>query len=263
MSLEQTKSDTVAATANTSATAAAVATAAPTSFYRRTLPADCVSFDSPEGEQLFRESLQDGGMGAFFKLSAVYQTQAEPSYCGLASLAMVLNSLDVDPLRNWKGSWRWYDDEVLLSCCVPKNRVTTVGVTLEDMSCLVMYLSHCLFGSCSFSSLRCEIVTFLNAVRCVCAGNVQCGRCRCGSRRQAPVAGIAERQHCRSDGERRRARRSLGQVAQRVSRRHSPGDRLVALAALDDIVRSTNVGSNRHRSFLGTIYSKNNMSQKD
>lgn len=170
MSLDATA--TTATTTPTTQLVAESAVAAPNpllnSFYRRTLPSDCISFDSAEGEKLFRESLQDGGMGAFFKLSAVYQTQAEPSYCGLASLAMVLNSLDVDPLRNWKGSWRWYDDEVLLSCCVPKNRVTTVGVTLEDLSCLVRQ-SHvlflcfdCLFLVLFFADFREKFVFLLN-----------------------------------------------------------------------------------------------------
>jgi glutathione gamma-glutamylcysteinyltransferase len=94
-----------------------IVTPASPSFYRRTLPTSCIAFDSPEGIELFRDALNEGGLGAFFKLAAVYQTQvlaevpqilrscystqAEPSYCGIASLAMVLNSLDVDPQKNW------------------------------------------------------------------------------------------------------------------------------------------------------------------
>ncbi len=33
--------------------------------------------------------------------------QDEPAYCGLASLAMTLNTLSIDPRRTWKGPWRW------------------------------------------------------------------------------------------------------------------------------------------------------------
>ena len=34
--------------------------------------------------------------------------QDEPAYCGLASLAMTLNTLNIDPRRTWKGPWRWW-----------------------------------------------------------------------------------------------------------------------------------------------------------
>ena len=43
-------------------------------------------------------------MEGFFKLISYYQTQSEPAYCGLASLAVVLNALAIDPGRTWKGN---------------------------------------------------------------------------------------------------------------------------------------------------------------
>ena len=46
-------------------------------------------------------------MNGYFKLAAQFQTQDEPSYCGLSTLVMVLNTLGVDPGRVWKGPWRW------------------------------------------------------------------------------------------------------------------------------------------------------------
>ena len=39
--------------------------------------------------------------------TAVALLQDEPAYCGLASLAMTLNTLNIDPRRTWKGPWRW------------------------------------------------------------------------------------------------------------------------------------------------------------
>jgi glutathione gamma-glutamylcysteinyltransferase len=42
-------------------------------------------------------------MEGFFKLISYYQTQSEPAYCGLATLAVVLNALAIDPGRKWKG----------------------------------------------------------------------------------------------------------------------------------------------------------------
>ena len=55
-------------------------------------------------QQLFTEALEGGTMNSFFKLISYYQTQSEPAYCGLASLAMVLNALAIDPGRTWKGN---------------------------------------------------------------------------------------------------------------------------------------------------------------
>ncbi|WOL05196.1 Glutathione gamma-glutamylcysteinyltransferase 1 [Canna indica] len=54
-------------------------------------------------KRLFSDALQNGTMEGFFKLICQFQTQSEPGYCGLASLAMVLNALEVDPQRKWKG----------------------------------------------------------------------------------------------------------------------------------------------------------------
>lgn len=54
-------------------------------------------------QQLFVESIQNGTMEGFYRLISYFQTQSEPAYCGLASLAMVLNALAIDPGRKWKG----------------------------------------------------------------------------------------------------------------------------------------------------------------
>ena len=67
----------------------------------------------------------------------MYQTQANPAYCGLTSLAMTLNSLNVDPQRVWKGVWRWFDEE-LLDCCVPLHRVQKSGIALDEFACLAV-----------------------------------------------------------------------------------------------------------------------------
>ncbi|KAF8392164.1 hypothetical protein HHK36_022506 [Tetracentron sinense] len=61
-------------------------------------------------------------MKGFFKLISYYQTQSDPAYCGLASLSMVLNTLAIDPGRQWKGCWRWFD-EVMLDSCDPIEKI--------------------------------------------------------------------------------------------------------------------------------------------
>lgn len=56
-------------------------------------------------KKLFTEALDNGNMEGFFKLIPHFQTQSEPAYCGLATLAMVLNALAIDPCRKWKGNF--------------------------------------------------------------------------------------------------------------------------------------------------------------
>lgn len=102
-------------------------------------------------------------MEGFFKLISYYQTQSEPAYCGLASLAVVLNALAIDPGRTWKGNfsitqaymllgfgyflilfqfpihfagpWRWFDD-TMLDCCEPLVKIQEKGITFGKVACL-------------------------------------------------------------------------------------------------------------------------------
>lgn len=58
--------------------------------------------------------------------------QDDPAFCGLASVAMVLNALSIDPRRPWKGSWRIFHEH-LLDCCVPLAQVQQKGITLSQV----------------------------------------------------------------------------------------------------------------------------------
>jgi glutathione gamma-glutamylcysteinyltransferase len=104
-------------------------------FYRRPLPEPLPALDSPEGRTLFAEALSGGHLESYFPLAEQFQTQAEPSFCGLTSLVVVLNSLAVDPGRLWKGPWRWFGEE-MLDCCVPLDEVRVRGLTLDEFACL-------------------------------------------------------------------------------------------------------------------------------
>ncbi|KAG2450417.1 hypothetical protein HYH02_004919 [Chlamydomonas schloesseri] len=105
-------------------------------FYKRKLPSPpAIEFSCPEGRQVFQEALLDGTMSGFFKLMEQFNTQDEPAFCGLASLAMTLNALSIDPRRTWKGSWRWFH-EAMLDCCRPLEAVKEEGITLYQASCL-------------------------------------------------------------------------------------------------------------------------------
>ncbi|XP_076934021.1 glutathione gamma-glutamylcysteinyltransferase 1-like [Bidens hawaiensis] len=105
-------------------------------IYRRVLPCPpAIDFVSSEGKELFMEATQGGTMEGFFKLISYFQTQSEPAYCGLASLAMVLNALSIDPGRKWKGPWRW-SDESMLDCCEPLEKVKAEGISFGKVVCL-------------------------------------------------------------------------------------------------------------------------------
>ncbi len=59
----------------------------------RPLPDTLVKMSSPEGKVLFREALALGGMEGYFALAENFITQAEPSYCSVSTLTMVLNAM--------------------------------------------------------------------------------------------------------------------------------------------------------------------------
>ena len=61
-------------------------------------------------------------------------TQNEPEFCGLATLVTVLNALNVDPHRRWKGNWRFYSEEVL--DCVPLAVVKEKGIDFDTLASL-------------------------------------------------------------------------------------------------------------------------------
>ena len=105
------------------------------SFYKRPLPPGCIAFSSEEGRAVFREALAQGTMEGFFALAEQFHTQAEPAFCGLGTLVMVLNALEIDPGRTWKGPWRWYSEDQL-DCCRSLEDVARDGITLTQLACL-------------------------------------------------------------------------------------------------------------------------------
>ncbi|KAI8987098.1 Phytochelatin synthase-domain-containing protein [Pilobolus umbonatus] len=109
-------------------------------FYQRELPSTLTRFSSPEGKKLFREAMDAAQAEGFFPLTGNFTTQSEPAYCGPSSLAMVLNALEVDPKRRWKGNWRWFSDE-FLQCCSSKEDMKKNGITFDNFACLAK--CHC------------------------------------------------------------------------------------------------------------------------
>lgn len=139
-------------------------------IYRRVLPSPpAIEFASPQGKQLFREALEEGSMEGFFKLISYFQTQSEPAFCGLATLAMVLNALSIDPGRKWKGPWRWFDD-TMLDCCEPLSKVKSKGITFGKVACL----AHCNGAKVkAFRTNECTVNDFRDQV-ISCASSEDC-----------------------------------------------------------------------------------------
>jgi glutathione gamma-glutamylcysteinyltransferase len=109
----------------------------PISYHRRPLPDNLIALSSPRGRLLFQEALTNGTMESYFPLSEQFVTQSEPSYCSLSSLAMVLNALNHDPRKTWKGVWRWVSEESLLCdsqrvCAHTQEKIQRGGMNFED-----------------------------------------------------------------------------------------------------------------------------------
>ncbi|KAL6784992.1 hypothetical protein ACKKBG_A01995 [Auxenochlorella protothecoides x Auxenochlorella symbiontica] len=139
-------------------------------FYKRQLPCPpAIEFSSEQGKHIFAGALAAGGANTFFKLIEQFRTQDEPAFCGLASVAMVLNSLAIDPRRAWKGPWRWFHEE-MLDCCHPLARVREEGVTLDQAACL----AHCNGAAVEVYPSGCvSLGTFRDMVRDACASGTE------------------------------------------------------------------------------------------
>ncbi len=106
-----------------------------TSYYRRPLPDKLFAFASPQGRTMLAESIAAGDAGAFFPLVANLHTQTEPAWCGFGTLVTVLNALEIDPGRVWKGPWRFFGEELLI-CCKALEVAAAEGLTLAEVGCL-------------------------------------------------------------------------------------------------------------------------------
>ncbi|KAG5184365.1 Phytochelatin synthase-domain-containing protein, partial [Tribonema minus] len=132
-SCSSTDSDCVGGSSSSGAQISPPLPSANSSFYRRPLPASCVAFSSSEGKALFSEALKEGYMEAYFNLAEQFNTQDEPAYCGLSTLSMILNALEIDPGRTWKGPWRWYH-ESMLDCCVSLDDIKERGISYRELA---------------------------------------------------------------------------------------------------------------------------------
>lgn len=105
------------------------------SAYKRKEPTLGINFLSTQSKKMLQDCLKDNTANPFFSLSDQYITQADPAFCGLTNLVMILNTLSIDPKRKWKGIWRWYSEENVK--CNNIENVLDYGMTISEFSALL------------------------------------------------------------------------------------------------------------------------------
>jgi len=108
------------------------------SVHKRVLPPNLVAMSSPQGRQWLLESLTQNTAESYWALTEQFVNQGDPAFCGVTTLLMVLNAVNIDPNTRWKGGWRFYGDEnVLLNrCCLNTERIRRSGITMEQFMIL-------------------------------------------------------------------------------------------------------------------------------
>lgn len=90
-----------------------------------------IQYRSTKGRQLLMDCLASRSSDIYLSLSEQFLTQSSPPSCGVATLAMVLNSLHIDPGRVWRKPWRWFTEDMLVSCFPLEKTEQTMGLTME------------------------------------------------------------------------------------------------------------------------------------
>lgn len=104
------------------------------SVRRRVLPKSLTALSSSEGTRLLMESLTNQSAACYLSLVEHGMNQSDPAYCGLTSLVICLNAMAIDPQVRWRGGWRYFDEDVLLSMCgcLSRERIRRVGISLGE-----------------------------------------------------------------------------------------------------------------------------------
>lgn len=104
------------------------------------LPPGLVAFDAPEGQTLL---LNSEAMNDFWPLSMQFVTQVNQAYCGVASLVMVLNGLEIAaPESSQYAPYRVFTQENFFDNADARRVITPEGVarqgiTLEELGGLL------------------------------------------------------------------------------------------------------------------------------
>ena len=128
-----------------------------------------IPFRSSKGRKLLVDCINSSAGEIYMSLSEQFLTQSSPPTCGVATLAMVLNSLHIDPGRVWRKPWRWFTEEMLVSCFPLEKTEETMGLTMEHFG-LIAECNGAVAQTfyCSNTSLE----DFRSIVKTVFSGNV-------------------------------------------------------------------------------------------
>eukprot|EP01061_Rhynchopus_euleeides_P038256 TRINITY_DN6570_c0_g1_i1.p1 TRINITY_DN6570_c0_g1~~TRINITY_DN6570_c0_g1_i1.p1 ORF type:complete len:408 (+),score=105.34 TRINITY_DN6570_c0_g1_i1:451-1674(+) len=105
-------------------------------IYRRPLPKGLISFSSEEGRDVFKQAVREGGCEGYFSLAEQFHTQDEPAYCGLGSLSMVLNALNITDRNSVVKRNVKHLTETNLDIHKPLDVVKAKGITFEEFECM-------------------------------------------------------------------------------------------------------------------------------
>lgn len=108
------------------------------SVHKRILPTSLTALSSSKGREYLLQCLTQNTAESYWALMEQFVNQSDPAFCGITTLLMVLNAMCIDPNIRWKGGWRFFgSEEVLLDhCCLSMERISRVGVTLEEFRML-------------------------------------------------------------------------------------------------------------------------------
>jgi len=103
------------------------------------LPSNLTDLNSAEGEQFFRES---GPLAAYFPIADNFVTQKTQAYCGIASIVMVLNALNVPAptTPEYQPYHTFTQDNVLdeqTEAILPREVLARQGTTLDQLGGLL------------------------------------------------------------------------------------------------------------------------------
>ena len=103
------------------------------------LPPELTGFSSPEGEKFLLES---GALEAYFPLSIHFVTQRTQAYCGVASMVMVLNALNVPaPSTPAYEPYRTFTQDNVLDertdAVLPRDLLPHRGMTLDQLGAML------------------------------------------------------------------------------------------------------------------------------
>lgn len=105
------------------------------------LPAGLIDLQSSQGQKIFLES---SARAAFWPLSAQFVTQETQSYCGMASLVMVLNNLPVaTPVPPQYAPFKLFTQDNLLTDgtdgILPRDWLPHHGMTIDQLGALAQH----------------------------------------------------------------------------------------------------------------------------